>query len=438
MSGTAKTATRGMMSKPSGQILLLGAGGFIGQHIAIALREAGYSVLASARNTRRLTAMGFETLEADLTEPQTHSPNFWHPHLTNCSHIINCAGLLTGTDAIFEAVHVTAPKAVYAAMPINAQAILISAVGTQAKTTFARYRHLGENIAQTAPIPATILRPGLVLGDGSYGGSSLARALAALPFITPAVGKGDQAFNPIHANDLAALVIETMHNPSPTPIEVGGPETISQINLLANLRKWMGLRPAKTWRIPLSLARGMGRIGDALRLAPVSLTSVQQLEHGVASNIADQTRHFKTKPQAFSRFLNARPSQTQDLWHARLYLLRPMLRLTLALMWLLSGLIGLMLPVDVFLPTVTGLIPDAALIAIARIGGVVDLLIALALLRAYRLKQLAWVQFAMVSGYTFGLTLIAPTLWLLPFGGVLKNLPTLVLILIHRILEEER
>lgn len=426
------------MSEPTRQILLLGAAGFIGQHIAIALREAGYSVLTSARNTTRLTAMGFDCLQADLTDAKAHSADFWHPHLTGCSHVINCAGLLTATDANFGAVHIAAPKSIYAALPNDAQIVLISAVGTEAKTAFARYRRLGEDTAKAAPIPATILRPGLVLGDGSYGGSSLARALATLPFITPVVGAGAQTFNPIHANDLAALVIEAMQNPTPDPIEIGGPETITQTTLLANLRKWMGLRAAKPFRISLPIARGMGRLGDALRMAPISATAVQQLEQGVATDISAQSQHFKTKPRSFTQFLNARPSQTQDLWHARLYLLRPILRLTLALMWLASGLIGVLLPTEAFLPAVTGLLPDSALIASARIGGGVDLLIATALLRGYRLKSLAWLQFAMVAGYSVGLTILAPNLWLAPFGGLLKNLPILVLILIHRVLEEER
>lgn len=430
------------MPKPTRKILLLGAAGFIGQHIAIALRESGYSVLASARDTTRLTAMGFECLQADLTNTKTHRADFWRPHLTGCSHVINCAGLLTATDSAFEAVHVAAPKAIYAAMPSDARTVLISAIGTESETAFARYRRLGEDTAQTAPIPATILRPGLVLGDGSYGGSSLARALAALPFFTPLVGTGTQTFNPIHATDLAALVIEVIENPAQKsvtkPIEIGGPETITQTTLLASLRKWMGLRPAKTLRIPLPLARAMGHLGDVLRLAPISATSVQQLEHGVATDTHAQTLHFRTKPRGFTQFLNSRPSQTQDLWHARLYLLRPVLRLTLALMWLASGLIGLLLPIDAFLPAVTGILPDSALIMSARIGGVIDLLIALALLRGYRLKSLAWLQFAMVAGYSVGLTILAPNLWLEPFGGLLKNLPILVLILIHRVLEEER
>jgi hypothetical protein len=40
------------------------------------------------------------------------------------------------------------------------------------------------------------------LGETSYGGSSLARALSALPMAVPVVGDGDQVFNPMHARDL--------------------------------------------------------------------------------------------------------------------------------------------------------------------------------------------------------------------------------------------
>lgn len=43
-----------------------------------------------------------------------------------------------------------------------------------------------------------------------------------------------------------------------------------------------------------------------------------------------------------------------------------------------------------------------------------------------------------VGGYTLVFGLMIPTLWLEPYGGLLKNIPILLLILVHRILEEER
>jgi hypothetical protein len=74
----------------------------------------------------------------------------------------------------------------------------------------------------------------------------------------------------------------------------------------------------------------------------------------------------------------------------------------------------------------------------ARGGGVADALLALALLRNWRPKTTALLQLGLVGGYTLGLSLIAPGLWLDPFGGLLKNLPVLALILVHLALVEER
>jgi len=78
------------------------------------------------------------------------------------------------------------------------------------------------------------------------------------------------------------------------------------------------------------------------------------------------------------------------------------------------------------------------LIPAARLFGLIDLAIAMALLRNLWPVRLALIQIALVAGYTAGLTLLAPQLWLDPFGGLLKNLPILALLLVHLALAEER
>lgn len=417
------------------QVLLLGADGFIGRHIACHLRDEGHRVLACARRPARLAAMGFATLRADLTDPATHDPAFWAPHLGPGMHLINAAGLLTGSTQAFEAVHVSAPRAAMAALQ-GGQALLISAIGVEAHTPFAHWRRAGEAVAQNAQ--ATILRPGLVLGETSYGGSSLLRALAALPFVTPLVGRGDQPFNPIHATDLARIVAHCLSTPpGPGVWQVGGPETLSQSALTTLIRRWLGLAEVPHLNLPLPVARTMGRLGDALRLGPISATSVAQLERGVLTKDLEWLENSGLTPRGVSTFLHARPAGTQDLWHARLYLLKPLIRLTLAAMWLASGLLGLLLPASNFLPALPSLPAEAAL-TVARLGGIADLAIATALLRDWRPKPVALAQLAMVVGYTLGLSAIAPGLWLDPFGGLLKNLPILALILTHLALSEER
>lgn len=427
------------MTDTPGTVLVLGADGFIGRHLAYGLRAEGWHVIASARRTSRLKAMGFETLLADLSDPACAKPEFWRPHLEGVTHLVNAAGVLSAPDPTYRAVHEAAPAALYAALPENTQGLLLSAVGIEAADTpFSRHRRAGEEIAEEHGL--TILRAGLVLGETSYGGSSLARALAALPLLTPVVGKGDQQFNPIHAADLTRAIDHLLrHPPGPGIHEIGGPEIVSQRQMLGGFRAWLGLRPTRALPLPLWAARALGRLGDALRWGPISETAVLQLNASVLARNGAAVQSLPTPPRGFSQFLAERPAGTQDLWHARLYLMRPLLRLVLALLWLASGLIGLFLPSAGFLPLIPDApFSDAVMIALARLGGLLDMAIAAALLRGWRPRLVAAVQIAMVLGYSVAFTWLAPALWLLPLGGLLKNLPILMLISVQFILEDER
>jgi uncharacterized protein YbjT (DUF2867 family) len=421
---------------PGRRILILGADGFIGRHIAFHLRDRGHPVIAAARRTGRLAGMGFQTVAADLTRPETHDPAFWRPHLAGGTGIVIAAGLLTGSEAAFEAVHIAAPRALLAAREAGAPAVLISAIGLNGQTAFARWRRSAEKMAMAEG--ATILRPGLVVADTSYGGSSLLRALAAMPFAVPVVGSGEEPVNPIHAEDLAAIVADCLASPPPRDRawEVGGPETVTQAGYLALLRRWLGLRPAPFLHLPRPLARAAGRLGDALRMGPVSATFIAMLDSGTVARATPLLDHVAARPAPVSRFVLRRPAGTQDLWAARLYLLKPLIRLTLAALWIASGLLGLFTPAA----TVEARLGLAWpwLIPAARLFGLIDLAIAVALLRNLWPVRLALIQIALVAGYTAGLTLLAPQLWLDPFGGLLKNLPILALLLVHLALAEER
>ncbi|MBD3788503.1 MAG: DoxX-like family protein [Sphingomonadales bacterium] len=133
----------------------------------------------------------------------------------------------------------------------------------------------------------------------------------------------------------------------------------------------------------------------------------------------------------------ARPAGTQDLWQARLYLMKPLIRLTLAAIWLGSAALSLLTPAAHIFALVPAL-PEPLALALGRGGGLVDLALGLALLRNWRPRATALAQLAVVGGYTIGLSALAPGLWLDPIGGVLKNLGILALIATHLALAEER
>ncbi len=127
------------------------------------------------------------------------------------------------------------------------------------------------------------------------------------------------------------------------------------------------------------------------------------------------------------------------MWHARLYFMRPVCRLVLATLWLVSAILGFMAGADAYLLVFAKLgIGESQAAAVTLFMSVVDLAIGTALLAGWRHKQLAAVQLAVVAGYTLGLTFLMPSLWGDLFGSLLKNGAVIALILVHRVLEEER
>ena len=98
-------------------------------------------------------------------------------------------------------IHYEAPKAIFEACVEQGikKIIQISALGIdKVDVPYAKSKLAIDNYLQTLDIDSTIVRPGLVYGKGAYGGSSLFRGLAGLPFILPMPGRAEQLQQPIH------------------------------------------------------------------------------------------------------------------------------------------------------------------------------------------------------------------------------------------------
>jgi uncharacterized protein YbjT (DUF2867 family) len=372
----------------------------------------------------------------------------WRTRLAGVEAVINCAGVLHGgRGQDIEAIHATAPIALFdacAAAGIR-RVVQVSAISAddEAGTDYALTKKRADDHLRGLPVDWTILRPSLVYGAGSYGGTSALRGLAGLPCVSPLVGDGSAAFRPIHIDDLVETVVRVVENDrfARQTLEPVGPEIVTLRDLIGKYRAWLGLAPVPTLAIPMPVMRVAARIADLAGGGPLGTASLRQLEVGNAGNEPATTFADKIgfTPRRMDDMLARRPAQTQDLWHARLYFLRPLLRTVLILLWLGSALAGVLAPVASYA------VVDAAFsslglpsrpLALAFSG--VDLLIAVALLVRWRPRWMAAIQMAVVAGYTILLTVLAPGLWLEPFGALLKNLPILALIGVWMVLEEER
>jgi uncharacterized protein YbjT (DUF2867 family) len=430
------------------RILLTGANGFIGSHLLAGLRVRGHTVVAAVRDPARLQRKvpGIEAIAVDFNRDT--SPAAWLTRLTGIDAVVNCAGVLHGgRGQDLGAIHAVTPIALFdACVAAGVRKIVqITAISADAdvNTAYAQTKKRADDHLRSLAAEWTVLRPSLVYGEGSYGGTSTIRGLAALPYLTPLPGDGLAPFRPIHVADVVATVVcvvETDRGKQRT-LEPVGPQTVTLAAAVAKYRAWLGLPPAHEVHVPLPLLRAVARLVDLAGGGPMGTAAMQQLLAGNAGGEPDGVfaSAIGFAPQSMDVWLARQPAQTQDLWHARLYFARPLLRIVLALLWLGSAAAGAVAPVTTYPAVDTALsewgLPTRSL-ALVFCG--IDLAIAAALLFRWRPRLLAVVQLLLVGGYTLGLTALAPSLWLDPFAALLKNLPILALIAVWAVLEEER
>ncbi len=86
-------------------VLLTGASGFIGEHLAPALRAAGHRVIAAVHGNHSEA----DAVTVDYT--RDFDPSVWKPRLAGVDAVINAVGILRERGAAtFDALHVRAPR----------------------------------------------------------------------------------------------------------------------------------------------------------------------------------------------------------------------------------------------------------------------------------------------------------------------------------------
>jgi uncharacterized membrane protein len=132
------------------------------------------------------------------------------------------------------------------------------------------------------------------------------------------------------------------------------------------------------------------------------------------------------------------PAGVQDLWFARLYLMKPLIFAVLSLFWLASGLIAL-IRFDhsaAYLVDAVGSRPLAVAATLAT--SLTDILLGAGLL-VRRFASAALVGMVALSlVYLGAATLFAPSLWADPLGPLVKVVPSIALALVALAILDER
>jgi uncharacterized protein YbjT (DUF2867 family) len=431
------------------RILLTGASGFIGTHVSTALLAEGFQLACTVRRAPAIARIGAEPrvrlIEADFARDTAKAA--WLPRLDGIDVVINCVGIIAERGAqTFAALHTQTPCALFAACAESEVQLVIqlSALGADAGAVSPYHlsKKAADDFLASLPLRAVIVQPSLVYGDEG-GSARLFRMLASLP-VYPRFGRAPQLVQPVHVDDLTDVIVALVRGAGALGgqktrrVPVVGPQALPFTAYLAALRTAMGLGrlrvvPLPRWLLPpaLLLARLLG-------FAMPDRDTLDMLERGNAADAGPAQRLLGRAPRPVAQFIaDARGAAVR----ARLDWLLPLLRLSLAIVWIVTAIVSAgVYPVEdsYRLLDRSGVPPDWAPPLLAG-ACLLDLLFGVATM-ALRPPWRRWLwpaQAALILFYTVWIAVRLPEFLWHPYGPLTKNLPMLAVLYLLCQLEEK-
>lgn len=426
------------------RVLVIGASGLIGGALVRRLMEAGHAVVLGVREesmpgTETAARFGgLPTIHVDYTSVSTAES--WRQRLEGIDAVVNAVGIFREQgNQTFDALHVKAPLALFEAAAATRvrRIVQISALGADPQSPFAYFSSKGRADAAllALPISSVVLRPSLVFAPNGAS-SRWFISLAALP-LTPLPGGGGQPIQPVHLDDLCEAALRLIES-APAEghraavegvVDIVGPAALPLRAYLATLKRRLGFGGGFV-SIPRKLAVGAARLAAHFPNAVMTPEALRMLEHG---NTADPRRFAEVlgrMPRAAADFIPA--DQAPALRRqAQLSWLVPLMRFSLAAMWLVTAWVSLFVyphQASLALLARSGLDGGPGVAALYGAAGL-DALLGGATLFARRRRWVYRAQLGLIVFYTVIISLYLPEYWAHPYGPVLKNLPLLAMIL---------
>jgi uncharacterized protein YbjT (DUF2867 family) len=431
--------------------LVTGAYGFIGSEVVAALLREGMTVIGCGRDlelARRINP-AIEWIACDFNSDVT--PADWAPRVAGIDVVVNCVGILQGnlTDDA-ERIHAKATIALFeaAAAAQVRRLVHISAVSaeTNVPTPYARSKAKADAALGRLEANWLIVKPSLVIGRGAYGGTSLMRGLAGLPFVLPLPGEGHERFQPVALDDLARGIarLAAREEPARTILHAAGPETLSLREILVRYRNWLGFGTARLVVVPLWLLRGLLRLGDLAGylgyVTSARSTALAQLRFDTLVDGDEFAAAAGGGIKGFTATLAAWPATLQDRLHARSFFAVPLLQIATALFWMLTGV--LTLTPSSFAGATTlleqaGFGASLAKVVVAA-SSIADIIAGALFLLPNWVRRAGTAQLILSAIYLVGLSAVASPLWADHFGPLLKVLPMMAATLVVMAFQEKR
>lgn len=271
-------------------ILVTGASGFVGSHLVPALLEAGHRVVGLVRSPSagdevidRLPTQlrdGVDIRIGDVTRPDTLGPAL--AGIDSVVHLVAIPRDFNG-GADLRLVNTEGTRALIVAMEAAGVRRLVhmGAMGVEDDPDlhYASSKARAEALVQASSLDWTILKPSLQFGEGDGFFNIVAGLVRMSPGLVPVPGDGKARFQPIHAGDVATVVVRALADPATIgrAYELGGPRYWTYREITAEVLDALG----KTRRIvpmPVILIRLVAGSAEFVHLPfPVATDQLRQL-----------------------------------------------------------------------------------------------------------------------------------------------------------------
>jgi len=240
-------------------ILLTGATGTVGRALLPMLLESGAEVRALVRDPRRLGRNRVEVRIALGDLGEMRDPLIRRQALRGVDTVIHLAAAIRDQPIgrVEELNGLATARLLRAAEAAGVERfVFFSALGATEfqRTRFFRAKAAAERAVARSPLQTTIFAPSIVY-DRDDPWVRLTRRLALLP-VLPISGKGQAAYQPIWAQDVARCVMADLGRTDGEPrrYELAGPETLTYEQMARLVAKAAGT-PRPIVHVPLNVVR---------------------------------------------------------------------------------------------------------------------------------------------------------------------------------------
>jgi NADH dehydrogenase len=243
------------------KLLVLGATGFVGGSVCEKLVERsgggdGRIRVATRHRSRARHLQLLPTVEIEVGD--VHDDATLARMLRDTDAVINLAGILHGSEAEFERVHVRLPQRLAQACLFAGvrRVVHLSALGAavDAPSRYLRSKARGEAVLRGAGLDLTILRPSVIFGERDRFMNLFALLQSVFP-VLPLAG-ATARFQPVWVEDVAAAVARCLDDRSTfgLTIECVGPRVYTLRELVELAGRWSGRR-GRVLALPAALGR---------------------------------------------------------------------------------------------------------------------------------------------------------------------------------------